>query len=123
MSLSDTAKVVAELSAFSALNNTSGFNYIKVDVDNEDNLKIWYISKETDNNAMISAIAKAIGAYLGVAKQFPDISDAYIFIGTEGNETGSLYCLRSWIPDDGKLTKEIAENLVLKVLGTFKDLS
>jgi hypothetical protein len=72
---------------------------------------------------MISALAKVIGAYLGVAKNYPDISDAYIFMGTEGNEAGSLHCLHSWIPYDGKLTKEKAESLVLKVLGTYKDLS
>jgi hypothetical protein len=123
MSLNDTDKAIIKLSAFSSLNKTDDFNYIKTDVDDENNLKIWYIPKETDGSATISALAKAIGAYLGVSKQYPDISNAFIFIGTKGNEAGSLYCLHSWIPYDGKLTKENAEALVLKVLGTYKNLS
>lgn len=122
MSLSDTDKAVVKLAAFSSLDNTGDFNYIKVDIDDEDNFKIWYIPKETDNSATIYTLGEVLGAYVGMIRSHPDISDAYIFVGTEGNEAGRLYCLRSWIPYDGQLTDEDAGALVLTVLGTFKDL-
>lgn len=121
--MSETDKTVIKLAAFTVLDNTGDFYYVKADVDDENNLIIWYIPKKTDSSATIIALGEVIGAYSGLIQSNPDISNAYIFVGTEGDEKGSLYCLRSWISYGGKMTNDEAGTLVLKVLGTFKDLS
>jgi hypothetical protein len=122
MALNDSDKAVIKLTVSTALNGTGNFSYVKSEVDDENNLEIWYVPKDTDSNATFSALGVVIGTYLGVAGSYPDISNAYIFIGTLDDEKGSFSCLKSWIPN-GEMTDVELSTLVLKVLGTFKDLS
>jgi hypothetical protein len=123
MSMSNEDKEAIKLTTIMALNGTGDFNYINSDVDDENNLTIWYVPKQLNENATIKTLGVIIGVYLGVIQSNPDISNAQIFVGTEGDELGSLYCLRSWIPNNGNLTDDQIANLVLKIFGTFKDLS
>jgi hypothetical protein len=118
MAMSDSDKAIIQLTTFSVLDDTGDFNYVKAIVDDEDNLKIWYVPKETDTTATITTLGEVVGAYMGMTRSHPDMSDAYISIGVQGDEKGSLYCKRSWIPY-GEMTNEEATALVLKVLGTF----
>lgn len=120
--LSDADKDVVKLSAFMTLDKTGDFNYVKAEVDDKNNLKIWYIPKETDNSATITALGEVVGVYIGSTRSYPDIADAYFFVGVQGDEKGGVYCLRSWIPY-GEMTNEEAGALVLKVLGTFEKLA
>jgi hypothetical protein len=122
MALNDSDKAVIKLTVSTALNGSGNFSYVKSDIDDQNNLEIWYVPKNTDSNATVSALGLAIGSYLGMIGSYPDISDAYIFIGTQEDEKGSFSCLRSWIPN-GEMTDAELTTLVLKVLGTFKDLS
>lgn len=122
MGLSDSDKAAIKLTISTALNSTGYFNYVASEVDDENNLEIWYVPKNTDSNATASALGMVIGSYLGAIGSNPDISDAYIFIGMQDDEKGSYQCLRSWIPN-GKMTDEEIAALLLKVLGTFKDLT
>ncbi|MCK9441123.1 MAG: hypothetical protein M0Q13_06860 [Methanothrix sp.] len=122
MALSDSDKAVIKLTVSTALNGSGNFNYVKSEIDDENNLEIWYVPKNTDSNATVSALGLVIGSYLGATGSYPDISDAYIFIGTQEDEKGSFSCLRSWI-SNGEMTDEELTTLVLKVLETFKDLS
>jgi hypothetical protein len=123
MSMSDADKGAIELTTIIALNETGDFNYVNSDVDDENNLTIWYVPKESDENATIKTLGVIIGIYLGAIESNPDISDMYIFMGTEGDEKGSLYCLRSWVPNNGNLADDQIAGLVLKIFGTFEDLS
>jgi|WetSurMetagenome_2_1015567.scaffolds.fasta_scaffold24495_2 hypothetical protein len=120
--LSDSDKAAIKLTISTALNNSGNFNYIASEVDDDNNLEIWYVPKNTDSNATASALGLVIGSYLGAIEANPDMSDAYIFIGMQDDEKGSYHCLRSWIPN-GKMTDEEIASLMLKVLGTFKDLT
>lgn len=123
MSMSNEDKEAIKLTTIMALNGTGDFNYINSDVDDENNLTIWYVPKQLNENATIKTLGVIIGVYLGVIQSNPDISNAQIFVGTEGDELGSLYCLRSWILNNGNLTDDQIANLVLKIFGTFEDLS
>jgi len=122
MALSDSDKSAIKLTISTALNNSGNFDYVASEVDDENNLEIWYVPKNTDSNATVNALGLVIGSYLGAIGSNPDISDAYIFIGMQDDEKGSYQCLRSWIPN-GKMTDEEIAALMLKVLGTFKDLT
>jgi hypothetical protein len=122
MALSDSDKAAIKLVISAALNDSGNFDYVMSEIDDENNLDIWYVPKNTDSNASINALGLVIGSYLGVIGSNPDISDAYFFIGTQDDEKGSFDCLRSWISND-KMTDEELSALVLKVLGTFKDLT
>lgn len=122
VALSDSDKSVVKLAMFMALDNTGDFNYVKADVDDDNNLKIWYVPKQTDSSATMTTLGEVVGAYVGLTRSHPAISDAYIFIGVQGGEKGSLYCLRSWVPY-GDMTNSEASEMVLKVLGTFEDLT
>lgn len=122
MALSDSDKAVITLTVSSSLNSSGNFSYVKSEIDDENNLEIWYVPKDMDSNSTVTAIGIVIGSYLGLTESYPDISDAYIFIGTQDDEKGSFSCLRSWIPN-GEMTDEELTALVLKVFGTFKDLS
>lgn len=122
MALSDSDKSAIRLAISTALNNSGNFDYIASEVDDDNNLEIWYVPKNTDSNATANALGLVIGSYLGAIESNPDISDAYIFVGTQDDEKGSYNCLRSWIPA-GEMTDEEIAALMLKVLGTFKDLT
>lgn len=122
MSMSDSDKAAIKLTISTALNNSGNFDYVVSEVDDENNLEIWYVPKNTDSNATVNALGLVIGSYLGAIEVSPDIADAYIFIGMQDDEKGSYNCLRSWIPN-GKMTDEEIAALMLKVLGTFKDLT
>lgn len=102
-----------------ALDNTGHFNYQKTEVNSDDSVTIWYIPKNTDQSATLTTLAEVLGAYVGVARITPGLSDLYIKIGSDYLVTGELYCLRSWVPT-GEMTTEESAALVLKVLGTFK---
>jgi hypothetical protein len=118
MAMSESDKSIIRLTAFTALDNTGDFLYVKADVDDNDNLKIWYVPKKTDSSSLVITLGEVVGAYLGITRSHSDISSAYIYIGMQGSETGSMYCLRSWLPAS-EMTNEEAGALVLKVLGTF----
>lgn len=122
MALSDSDKAAIKLTISTALNNSGNFNYVASEVDDEKNLEIWYVPKNTDSNATASALGLVIGSYLGAIGANPDISDAYIFIGMQDDEKGSYHCQRSWITT-GEMTDEEIAALILNVLGTFKDLT
>ena len=122
MALSDSDKSAIKLTISTALNNSGNFDYVASEVDDENNLEIWYVPKNTDSNATVNALGLVIGSYLGAIGSNPDISDAYIFIGMQDDEKGSYQCLRSWIPN-GKMTDEEIAALMLEILGTFKDLT
>ena len=120
--LSDSDKASIKLTISTALNDSGNFNYVASEVDDDNNLEIWYVPKNTDSNATASALGLVIGSYLGAIGSNPDISDAYIFIGMQNDEKGSYHCLRSWVPS-GKMTDEEIAALMLKILGTFRDLT
>lgn len=122
MSMSDSDKAAIKFTISTALNNSGNFDYVVSEVDDENNLEIWYVPKNTDSNATVNALGLVIGSYLGAIEVSPDIADAYIFVGMQDDEKGSYNCLRSWIPN-GKMTDEEIAALMLKVLGTFKDLT
>jgi hypothetical protein len=120
--MSDSDKAAIKLTISTALNSSGNFDYVASEVDDDNNLEIWYVPKNTDSNATVNALGLVIGSYLGAIEANPDMSDAYIFIGMQDDEKGSYHCLRSWIPT-GDMTDEEIASLMLKVLGTFKDLT
>ena len=118
-SLSDTDKSVIKLVIFTVLDNTGHFNYVKADVGWDDSIKIWYIAKNSDSDAVVTSLGEVVGTYVGVLQTVPRASDLFIMIGTQDNVAGKMYCLRTWVPS-GDMTTEEAGLLGLKVLGTFE---
>jgi hypothetical protein len=122
--LSDSDMAAIKLSVFSALDDTGRFSYVSANVDQDDNLNIWYIPKNTDQTSIMTDMARILGAYSGICKTSPELSNLNIYMGTKGNVAGELYCMRSWLSmvktnPDGSTDGNSAGLLVLKVLGTF----
>jgi len=120
--LSDTDAAIVKLALFSVLDDTGHFNYVKTDVGWDDTIKIWYVPKATDNEAAITTLGEILGAYIGMCRSHPEISDLSIMVGTEDNVAGELYCERSWI-STGQMSDQEAGALILKVMGTFEKTS
>ncbi|MHC1688017.1 MAG: hypothetical protein AB9879_09960 [Methanothrix sp.] len=125
MALSDTDKAVIKLTTYSVLDDTNEFNYVSADLGRDNSLSVWYIPKKTDQESTMLDLAYIIGAYWGVCKNHPDISDLNLFIGTKDSVAGTLYCKRSWINEiktnsAGAMETTSAGLLVLQVLGTFQ---
>lgn len=124
--LSDLDKSVLKLTAIMVLDDTGNFNYVNADVGWDDSLNIWFISKRTDQESLLIDLASIVGVYWGACKNHPNLSNLNLYVGTEDNVAGSLYCERSWLnqvrtDSEGNMDDTDAGILVLKVLGTFEE--
>jgi hypothetical protein len=120
--LSESDEAVVELVLLGVLNDTGNFSYVNADVDSDNNVYIWYIPKNTSDEATMSALGLVIGAYAGMCESQPELSDLSIMIGTEDDVTSEMYCERSWITT-GEMSDGDAALLALKVMGTLESAS
>jgi len=125
MGMTNSDKDAINSTVVQALEKTGDFSYINAGVDSSNNLTIWSTFKSIDHDSTINNVGYIIGAYLGTAKDYPDLSDLNILIDTNENVTEKMYCKRAWV-DEVKVdpTGNVNDNdlavLVLKVLDTLQ---
>ncbi|GEM_PF-2374558 len=118
--LSDADKAVIKVAAVSTLSNTGDYYYINTEINWDNTITFWFISKETDTDSSVMAISQIIGAYSGICRNHPDLSDCYLYIGTRESVNGRMYCLRTWIDNLGPNPSDTeAGVLVMMVINTF----
>lgn len=117
-SLNESEKNRIEVVTYMFLDMTKYFDYIKADIDDNENLKIWFVPVKA--NITLREITALIAEYRAIVQFYPTISDAYFFHGEQGDEESCLYCLKSWV-SYGDISDEEAYELIMKVQRTSKE--
>jgi hypothetical protein len=125
MGMDNSDKDAINATTVHALEKTGNFSYIKAEVDMKNNLSVWATSKSTDKNITTNDAGYIIGVYIGQAKNYPDLSDLNIQIGTKDKVVETMYCKRSWVDEvktnsAGNMSDSDLILLTLRVLDTHQ---
>lgn len=117
-----------EETVFKTLDNTGYFYHVETEVEWGNALDIWYIPENFNPDSARITLAYIIGSYWNACKNYPDLSDLNIMMGTKNVMKGKMNCKREWIDEvrggsKGNLNKTGEDLLIMRVLDTFKDTS
>ena len=125
---SNDEKNIIETMVTGTLMKSDTISYGLADIDNGNNLNVWYVPKNTDRDTILSSLGFVLAEYIALCDKYSDLSDMKLMVGTKDNVTGEMYCKRAW---SNKVRKDIdgsynSSDLVtvgLKVIGTFNRTS
>lgn len=123
--LNENEKSALEAIATSTLMKSDSIIYGLVEIDYGNTMKMWFMSKSTDQDTILESLGGAVGVYIAACKMYPEISDLRLMVGTKDNVAAEMRCERAWVDEvrkdpDGSHNANDMGLVGLKVLGTFE---